>query len=229
MHEPANSPTDDQAEPENHIVGDPLSEPADDPPNPPTPPGPDLSGDDWISVKDALIAFAAAGLPRNERSVRRYCRRGDLVCHRTENAQHQPQWRVSHTSLQLFLDQERSLSGPRRTRPDAVGHDSAEHEQPTPAEIAGDASGHARTGPEASGRTDMLEFLIAQIGEKDTQINALLERDRETNILVQGLQRLVLALQMPNASEQERDRDAAEAPRWDGDNPSAQTSLEDVE
>ena len=35
---------------------------------------------------------------------------------------------------------------------------------------------------------DIVEFLKKQLEVKDTQIAAMLERDRETNILIQGLQ-----------------------------------------
>lgn len=38
------------------------------------------------------------------------------------------------------------------------------------------------------------EFLRRQVAVKDEQIGALLERDRETNLLISGLQRLLAPL-----------------------------------
>ena len=70
-------------------------------------------------------------------------------------------------------------------------------------------SGHNRRAPALPGgdhldedptASDMTTFLKNQIEEKDKQINALLERDRETNILIQQLQQM-LALAAPKAPE----------------------------
>ncbi len=43
----------------------------------------------------------------------------------------------------------------------------------------------------------MIEFLKSQIMEKDHQINSLLERDQETNVLIRGLQEMMFRLQPP--------------------------------
>ncbi len=61
----------------------------------------------------------------------------------------------------------------------------------------------------------MIEFLKRQIGEKDKQINSLLERDHETNVLIQGLQAMVFAVQPPQ--------------KWQGDNSTMEVDASAVE
>ncbi len=51
------------------------------------------------------------------------------------------------------------------------------------------------------------DFLREQIKSKDKQIDALLERDRETNILVRGLQEMLTPLLGPRRNDA---RDASE-------------------
>jgi len=79
-------------------------------------PLPDVSGQEvpeqiihWITVQDASLLFTEAGFPRNERSIRRYCERGDLECKKTENALHQPQYFIDDASVTAYIDQQRTL------------------------------------------------------------------------------------------------------------------------
>jgi hypothetical protein len=48
---------------------------------------------------------------------------------------------------------------------------------------------------------DERDFLREQVNRKDKQIDALLERDRETNILVRGLQEMLTPLLGPSRRE----------------------------
>jgi hypothetical protein len=59
----------------------------------------------WITVQDASLLFTEAGLPRNKRSIRRYCERGDLECKKTENALHQPQYFIDAASVVAYIEQ----------------------------------------------------------------------------------------------------------------------------
>jgi hypothetical protein len=84
----------------------------------------------WITVQDATLLFSEAGIPRNKRSVRRYCERGDLECKKTENALHQPQYFIDAASVAAYIEQQRTLmsssadvSGAVLIAPDNAGHD----------------------------------------------------------------------------------------------------------
>ena len=69
-----------------------------------------------------------------------------------------------------------------------------------------DTSGRVLTGQDTTGRDHQeIEFLRTQINQKDKQIEALLERDKETNILIHGLQNLVLAIQAPTTTNKDED------------------------
>ncbi len=52
---------------------------------------------------------------------------------------------------------------------------------------------------------DDREFLREQIKVKDTQIGSLLERDRETNILIRGLQEMLTPLLGPRREDRQAD------------------------
>ncbi len=59
-------------------------------------------------------------------------------------------------------------------------------------------------------------FLRNQVDKKDQQIDALLERDRETNVLVQGLQRMLgPLLGMPGQNSRSNSEPSRDTPRGD--------------
>ena len=142
-----------------------------------------------ITVEEAAVLFEAGGVPRNKRSIRRYCKRGDLTTCVAVDTEHGRQWMIDQAEVETYIIQlEQIRDQSTRSRPAMSGHDRR-----TPA-LAGDD--HLA---EAAAASEMTTFLKNQIEEKDKQINALLERDRETNILIQGLQRMVLALKAPES------------------------------
>ncbi len=61
-------------------------------------------------------------------------------------------------------------------------------EETTPNETRTDENTSEQVRTDVHQDDGMVEFLKRQIEVKDRQIDALLERDRETNILIQGLQ-----------------------------------------
>jgi hypothetical protein len=119
------------------------------------------------------------------------------------------------------------MSGHDATRHDhrrQAGHDSSQNgsaePQSTPRQgatdeqrqtEAPDAPRPVATDPGLSPKyVEVLErenaFLRDQVNKKDQQIEALLERDRETNVLVQGLQRMLAPLLgAPRTDETSRD------------------------
>ena len=146
----------------------------------------------WISVQTAAEMFADAKMPRNSRTIRRYCMRGDLACQKTENALHQPQYFISKDSVETYIAQQRTLlagrpdaSGDSRIEPDLSGHDHGREGNKTYRDDTVDISGHAhadpdmpgtaRTGPDnsASGQrmnSIKVEQLEARIADKDEEI-----------------------------------------------------------
>jgi hypothetical protein len=151
---------------------------------------PDVSGNEpheqnvnWITVQNASLLFAEAGLPRNKRSIRRYCERGDLECKKTENALHQPQYFIDAASVEAYIGQQRTLmasspdvSGAVLTEPDSAGHD---HGSDAGGQDIGDTlnlSDDDRTLPGASGPSRtvnngvLADQLEQRLRDKDEEI-----------------------------------------------------------
>ena len=164
----------------------------------------DLSGQDqsspaqspnYITVSEAALLFEEAELPRTKRSIRRYCAREEIDHVKSENEQHLSQYFLDRDSVLTFIEQEKNLRAKKqrdtfgldRTNPAQTGQDRLEIETGSERDRGGQAD-------EDSG---MVAFLKTQLQQKDKQIDALLERDRETNHLIKGLQDMVLRLQAP--------------------------------
>jgi hypothetical protein len=74
----------------------------------------------------------------------------------------------------------------------------------------GDVSRYVeRLEREAEQAKDERDFLREQIDRKDRTIDALIERDRETNFLVRGLQEMLSPLLGPARRDQPQQRDAS--------------------
>jgi hypothetical protein len=140
-----------------------------------------------LTIDEALERYARAGLPRTPRSVQRYCAKGHLDCRRMETAFGE-KYLISPTSI------DKHIAYIEEVRPAAAGRDE-------PRQVATDvADGQSHDEPRqvATQYVERLEgeneFLRNQIGVKDKTIEALLERDRETNHLVAGLQKMLTPL-----------------------------------
>jgi hypothetical protein len=175
-----------------------------------------------LTLEDVSRLFEEAGLPRNVRTLQRYCAAGRLDCIKEETA----------TGLAYFVDPlsvERAIKQLAQLHglTDEVRHGATSEEMPhsvvrevepsptpdTPRPSAADRDNDTDTIPErqsapepdTSGVVALLErentslreqgdFFRHQIEVKDTQIAALLERDKETNYLVRGLQTMLAPL-----------------------------------
>ena len=196
---------------------------------------PDMSGQAspelpsaWVSVPKAARYFIEAGMPRNKRTIRRYCERGDLDCRKTENALHQPQYFIEPNSITNYIAQQRTLlagdadmSGLSRTKPDQPAHARTEITEVLPAAENADTSGPARTAPDMSGQrrgsgTDQLvEQLKERLTDRDHEIEFLrgeLLHRRTTDTALHD----VIAAFRANAEAQ---RLAAGSPERQGTNP----------
>jgi hypothetical protein len=175
-----------------------------------------------LTLDDVSRLFDEAGLPRNVRTLQRYCAAGRLDCIKEETA----------TGLAYFVDplsvdraikqlaqlhgltDELRHSATSEETPHPVAHDaeaSPMPDAPRPSAVNRDEVAEiiperqSAPEPDRSGLVAVLErentslreqgqFFRHQIEVKDTQIAALLERDKETNYLVRGLQTMLAPL-----------------------------------
>src|ERR1700680_2948139 len=150
-----------------------------------------------LTIEEAALRYEHAGHPRTARSIQRYCAKGHLDCLRQETP-FGDKYLITPASVARHIAQIAELastSGRDLSRPAATdvaakdGHDEKSKEPPT----SPDSS--RQVAPSYVDRRDSeIDFLRQQIGVKDTTIAALLERDRETNILVSQLQKMLTPL-----------------------------------
>jgi len=181
-----------------------------------------LDTDYTLSLDDVAERYAKAGHPRTIRSLQRYCAVGHLDCQKIATtigdkyvvtpqsvARHVAQ--IEELSALDTVATERGLSRPVATpvAPEQGRAPAAESaRQGTTEDIVSPLV--ARLEREVERATDEREFLREQIKTKDKQIDALLERDRETNILVRGLQQMLTPLLGPARHEPPEEGSRAE-------------------
>jgi hypothetical protein len=152
-----------------------------------------------LSVEEAADRYAAAGHPRTIRAIQKYCGRGDLESHKVETT-YGERYLITPASIDRHIAMiiERSqASGRVQPRPDAPVRSSVTDERPL---ADGPTNGREQPRPAATDDRYMQalerenEFLRGQVAVKDQTIGALLERDRETNVLVGRLQQMLAPL-----------------------------------
>jgi len=175
-----------------------------------------------LTLDEVSRLFDEAGLPRNVRTLQRYCAAGRLDCIKEETATGLAYF-VDPASVERAIKQLAQLHG----LTDEVRHSATSENTPhsvaqsveplatldMPRASAADRDIDAEVFPErqsapepdTSGMVAVLErenallreqkdFYRNQVEVKDTQIAALLERDKETNYLVRGLQTMLAPL-----------------------------------
>jgi hypothetical protein len=142
-----------------------------------------------MTVEEASALYAQLGHPRNPRSVRRFCQHGKLLCVETQTDNFTKAYLIDPASVGRHvreIDETFSRSRPAQTGQDRLNPDS---DRPSI------ASSTAKTDDRY---VELLERVSAaqasEIKIKNEQITALLERDRETNVLVAGLQKMLAPL-----------------------------------
>ncbi len=175
-----------------------------------------------LTLEDVSRLFDEAGLPRNVRTLQRYCAAGRLDCIKEETATGLAYF-VEPVSVERAIKQLAQLHGltdevrhsaTSEEMPHTVAHDSEPSptvDAPRPSAADRDkgietiAERQSAPEPDTSGLVAVLErenvglreqneFLRRQVDVKDTQIDALLERDKETNYIVRGLQTMLAPL-----------------------------------
>src|SRR5712691_3292464 len=166
-------------------------------------PRPDANADERayvLTVDDAQLHYEAAGHGRTARAIQKCCARADLDCIK-EDTEYGQRYRITPASIARHLEQIEQVSqakGRDQSRPDAsvrtlepgIGNEQKEEpsvrEQPRP-----DAS-ETRYVSQLENENGFLRDQIArkdhQIEQRDNHIQAMIERDRETNILIKGMQ-----------------------------------------
>ena len=156
-----------------------------------------------LTIEQVADLYAKAGHARTIRSLQRYCAVGHLDCHKKQTTLGD-MYVVTPQSVARHIAQIEELKSADMV---ATGHDlsrqvathvaaepSTQTSEP-PQATTGDMSRYvARLELEIEQAKDDRDFLREQIDRKDKTIDALIERDRETNFLVRGLQEMLSPL-----------------------------------
>jgi len=157
-----------------------------------------------LTIDEALERYARAGLPRTPRSVQRYCAKGHLDCRRIETTFGE-KYLIAPASVDkhiAYIEEVRPVATSRdmpRLVATSVAVEASHKEPRQKGPTSTDVSRQVATGSEADARyvarlENDNEFLRGQLAVKDKTIDALLERDRETNHLIAGLQKMLTPL-----------------------------------
>lgn len=218
------------------------------------PPTPVRTGEEafvvWLTVPEAVAHCERQGLPRTAKTIRKWASRSYLhpdqadISVRREDTENGFRWIVERSSLDRKIAED--LAYETRTTPEPVST-GAHQFTPRLVQNKPETEGETPVHPSTPVRTALTEpltpieqFLREQLAEKDRQIDKLnaqierrdeqimtvLERDRETNLLINGLTNTLsqtLGIEAPNPT---RHRPAAAPtptptppPSGEGDNP----------
>jgi hypothetical protein len=169
-------------------------------------PRPVANGDEkayTLTVEEAAALYKQAGFSRTLRAIQKYCKRGHLDWLREETT-YGERYRITPASVATHIEQLKQLreaNGRDHPRPDA--NVRAEVIEDTPAENDGatvreqprpDAASDRYVGQLESENAflrDQIGLKDRQIERRDIQIEAMIERDQETNVLIQQLQAFI--------------------------------------
>lgn len=176
-----------------------------------------------LSLREVEAQLLAAGVPRSHRHVVRLCQSGALDAAKRPGATGD-EWFVASQSVPKVIGDLRAIEE-ARARHAAPQHAASNHVAPENINISGtDAASHSKprpampdfhnghsgdggtTEPDMSRyvaqlekrideKDDVIGFLRAELVQRNEEIIRRNERERETNILIRGLQNLVLRLQ----------------------------------
>lgn len=155
-----------------------------------------------LTIEEAASRYEHAGHPRTLRSIQRYCAKGHLDCLRQETT-FGDKYLITEESVARHIAQiEELASTTRRDEPRQVATTVVAEDKGIAAATPAPTS-HDVSRPDATAQLiDQLEkrieekdgeigFLRSEITIKNTQIKDLTERGHETNVLLQGLQKML--------------------------------------
>jgi hypothetical protein len=169
-----------------------------------------------LSVDQAAELYAKAGHPRTPRAIQKYCSLSKLDCHKVETETGE-KYLVAAYSVErhiAYINEVRTVANSRdQSRMDANVRPLENKDEPGHEQQRTPTNGHEQSRTVATVRSpndryverleSENEFLRGQIGAKDKTIEALLERDRETNHLIAGLQKMLALPRGPQPPEGE--------------------------
>lgn len=180
-----------------------------------------------LSIEQVSERYAVAGHPRTIRTLQRYCASGHLDAQKIATTLGD-KYLVTPLSVARHIAQIQELSAldnvaTRRDEPRPVvtnvAHQTLARNQDAPGATDRDMARHApaqesevsryvvRLEREVEQAKDERDFLREQIDRKDRTIDSLIERDRETNFLIRGLQNLIPRLTMGRGEQGEPNED----------------------
>ena len=186
-----------------------------------------LDNDFTLPLEEVSERYAKAGHPRTIRSLQRYCSVGHLDCQKVATtigdkylvtpqsvAHHIAQIEElrSYDNVATERDQSRHVAttvAPQQSSatPPVAETTSDDNKRQGPTGETDESRYVARLEREVEQAKDERDFLREQIDRKDKTIDSLIERDRETNVLVRGLQEMLTPLLMGPQQRQARDHD----------------------
>ena len=160
---------------------------------------------DWVDIETTSEILRDEGIVRTIRTIQRMCKRGDLVARLvpTENG---VRYLIERGSIYEFVERHNQMmpSGKLTAGSEVVEEKRSNGSQPI---SQTESSGNSQQVAEEkqvhlqeilSMKKDQIDFLKGQLDlaneqlrVKDEQISTMLERDHETNILIQNLQQLM--------------------------------------
>lgn len=146
-----------------------------------------------LTVQQASERYAQLGHPRNPRSVRRFCQQGKILCVEVQTDNFTKAYLIDPSSVDRHVQEIEETHS--RSRPDTSGLD-----RPGPANDQIEITELERRVHDLRYVTLLEKVNASQAEEikiKNEQIAALLERDHETNALINGLQRMIGPLLAP--------------------------------
>ncbi len=156
-----------------------------------------------LSIEQAAELYAKAGHPRTPRAIQKYCALSKLDCHKVETETGE-KYLVAPYSVErhiAYIKEVRTVAtGRDQTRTDAnVRTMENKDEMPTGQRTAANSRERTRlfaapTTATSSASKRKMNSCASQVSVKDTQIEALLERDKETNTLIHRLQAMLAPL-----------------------------------
>jgi hypothetical protein len=168
-----------------------------------------------LPIEQVAELYAKAGHPRTPRAIQKYCALSKLDCHKVETETGEKYLVASYSVDRhiAYIKEVRTVANGRdQTRPDAnvrtMENNGSEGTSGREQSQTGEA-----VRPSEDRYVNLLEkeneFLRSQVSVKDTQIEALLERDKETNTLMHRLQAILAPLLVAPKHKEPMEKDTS--------------------
>jgi len=166
-----------------------------------------------LSIEQTAELYAEAGHPRTARAIQKYCALSKLDCHKVETETGE-RYLVAPYSVErhiAYINEVRTIANSRdhsRLFVNVRTMENKDEELPPSGANSPDqprtfAIGHVPDDRYIKRLENDNEFLRGQLAAKDKTIDALLERDRETNHLIAGLQKMLPLLRSSQPADGE--------------------------